>query len=99
MYRLFAQRDNEGISELFDPEIEWVQMEGFPRGGRYVGADAIFDGVFAGFREQWECCRRAVPRCERVRGGAGLLRGNVPEHRQIRAGGVRAPDRTQGWSD
>lgn len=62
MYRLFAQRDNEGIRRLFDPEIEWVQMEGFPRGGRYVGADAIFDGVFAGFREQWEDWKAVVER-------------------------------------
>ncbi len=62
MYRLFARRDNEGIRRLFDPEIEWVQMEGFPRGGRYVGADAIFDGVFAGFRERWEDWRAVVER-------------------------------------
>lgn len=62
MYRLFAERDNEGIRLLFDPEIEWVQMEGFPRGGRYAGAEAIFDGVFAGFREQWEDWRAVVER-------------------------------------
>lgn len=63
MYRLFAQRDNEGISRLFDPRIEWVQMKGFPRGGRYVGADAIFvDGVFSGFREQWKDWKAVVER-------------------------------------
>lgn len=54
MYRLFAARDNEGVRRLFDPAIEWVQMDGFPGGGRYVGADAVFAGVFAGFRERWE---------------------------------------------
>lgn len=62
MYRLFAERDNEGTRRLFDPEIEWVQMEGFPRGGRYVGADAIFEGVFSGFRENWEGWRAVVER-------------------------------------
>ncbi len=54
MYRLFGERDNEGVRRLFAPEIEWTQMEGFPGGERYVGADAIFDGVFSGFREEWE---------------------------------------------
>lgn len=62
MYRLFAQRDNERIRRLFDPEIEWVQMEGFPGGGRYVGADAVFGGAFAGLREQWEGWRAVVER-------------------------------------
>lgn len=60
MYRLFKQRDNEGIRKLFDPEIEWIQMDGFPGGGRYVGADAIFDGIFSGFREEWEGWRAVV---------------------------------------
>ncbi len=62
MYRLFAQRDNEGLRRLFDPGIEWVQMEGFPHGGRYVGAEAIFGGAFAGFRERWEDWRAVVER-------------------------------------
>lgn len=30
MYRLFKQRDDEGVRKLFDPEIEWIQMDGFP---------------------------------------------------------------------
>ena len=62
MYRLFAERDDEGIRRLFDPEIEWVQMEGFPGGGRYVGADAILGGAFAGLRQQWEDWRAVVER-------------------------------------
>lgn len=62
MYRLFAERDNDGIRRLFDPEIEWVQMEGFPSGGRYVGADAILGGAFAGLREGWEGWRAVVER-------------------------------------
>lgn len=60
MYRLFERRDNEGIRNLFAPDIKWIQMEGFPGGGRYVGADAIFDGVFFGFREEWEGWRAVV---------------------------------------
>ncbi|QIN80617.1 nuclear transport factor 2 family protein [Rubrobacter marinus] len=62
MYRLFAERDDGGLRRLFDPGVEWVQMEGFPGGGRYVGADAIFGGAFAGLREDWEGWRAIVER-------------------------------------
>ena len=57
--RPFTQQDSEGSRLLLDPETECVQMEGVPRGGRRVGADAILDGVFAGFGRRWEI-RRAV---------------------------------------
>ncbi len=60
MYRLFGERDNEGVRKLFAPEIEWIQMDGFPGGGRYTGADAIFEGVFSGFREEWESWKAVV---------------------------------------
>ncbi len=63
MYRLFGQRDNEGARRPFDPEIEWVQMKGFPCGGHYAGVDVTFDGVFAGFRKQWEVWRAIIERC------------------------------------
>jgi ketosteroid isomerase-like protein len=54
LYDAFARRDNEAIRGLMAPEIEWVQMPGFPNGGTYVGADAIFEGVFSGFRKDWK---------------------------------------------
>jgi len=53
LYQLFATKDNEGVRAIFAPAIEWSQMEGFPNGGTYIGADAIFKNVFAGFREHW----------------------------------------------
>jgi len=60
---VIAERDNEGSHRLFVPETEWVQMEGFPRGVRYVGEDPIEYGVFSGFREEWEGWRAVVERC------------------------------------
>jgi ketosteroid isomerase-like protein len=62
LYRLFGERNEEGLRRLFAPGIEWVQMEGFPGGGRYVGADAVLRDVFAGFREEWEGWRAVVDR-------------------------------------
>ncbi len=54
LYTAFRQRDTNTILELFDPQIEWIQNEGFPGGGRHVGSDAVINDVFAKFRHDWE---------------------------------------------
>lgn len=53
LYDAFALRDAPTIRRLFHPDIEWVQNEGFPGGGRHVGADAVLNDVFATFRAEW----------------------------------------------
>ena len=53
MYELFAKKDHDGIRQIFDPTIKWNQMKGFPGGGQYIGADAVFENVFEGFRQNW----------------------------------------------
>ena len=53
LYELFALNDNQAIRQLFDENIEWNQMKGFPGGGQYKGVDPIFTKVYAGFREHW----------------------------------------------
>lgn len=54
MYDAFARKDNERVLRLFHPEIEWIQTDGFPGGGRYVGAEAVLRDVFGTFRADWE---------------------------------------------
>jgi uncharacterized protein len=54
MYTLFAEKNYEGIRNIFDDNIEWNQMKGFPNGGQYIGADAIFENVFTGFNKNWK---------------------------------------------
>ena len=53
LYAAFAARDAGRIRELFHPDIEWNQNEGFPNGGRHVGTDVVLDDVFAKFRSDW----------------------------------------------
>lgn len=53
LYDAFARRDADTIRRLFHPDIEWIQNEGFPGGGRHVGADAVLNDVFAKFRVEW----------------------------------------------
>lgn len=54
LYQAFAARDRGRILELFDPEIEWIQNDGFPNGGRHVGATLVLDEVLARLRSEWE---------------------------------------------
>ncbi len=60
LYAAFGQRDWATIHELFAPNIEWIQNEGFPGGGRHVGADAVLNDVFAKFRDEWDSWRAVV---------------------------------------
>lgn len=53
LYDAFARRDAGEIRRLFHPDVQWVQNEGFPGGGRHVGADAVLNDVFAKFRTEW----------------------------------------------
>ena len=53
MYELFGAKDNEAISKIFDTNIRWNQMKGFPGGGQYIGAKAVFENVFGQFSENW----------------------------------------------
>ena len=62
MYELFASQDNEAIRSIFDEKIKWNQMKGFPGGGKYVGADAVFDQVFYEFRQSWTTWKATVTR-------------------------------------
>lgn len=54
LYAAFAARDREIILEIFDPEIVWIQNEGFPGGGTHMGAESVLKDVFAPFRVSWE---------------------------------------------
>ena len=54
LYDAFAARDRDRILEIFDPQITWVQNEGFPGGGTHIGAEFVLDKTFAAFRRDWD---------------------------------------------
>lgn len=62
LYEAAAARDRDRLLEIFDPEIEWVQNEGFPGGGTHRGVEAVFDEVFTKLRQRWEGWRAGVDR-------------------------------------
>lgn len=53
VYDLFAKGEIPAILELFDKDVIWTEMEGFPYGGTYVGAGAILNGVFLRLGTEW----------------------------------------------
>lgn len=53
IYQAFAERDLTSIRSLMHPEIEWNQMEGFPNGGRHIGAEKVLTDLFGQFRNDW----------------------------------------------
>lgn len=54
MYELFATRNLEAIREIFDPNIAWNMMKGFPQGGQYNGVEEVFKNLFSGFITDWK---------------------------------------------
>ncbi|MBE9004855.1 nuclear transport factor 2 family protein [Fortiea sp. LEGE XX443] len=54
LYRAFRQKDYDAFIQICTPNIEWIQNEGFPRGGTYRGAGAVVEGVFKAFKNDWE---------------------------------------------
>lgn len=53
LYQDFSKGDTNAIREKFAPDIEWIQMKGFPNGGHHIGFDAILKNVFQNFGENW----------------------------------------------
>jgi uncharacterized protein len=58
MYQGLATGDIPGALNTMDPEIEWIEAEGFPYAGTYRGPQAVLDGVFARLGGEWEALRR-----------------------------------------
>ena len=56
LYEAFARGDLDYVRAAFDPEIVWLEAEGFPYddGNPYIGPDAVLEGVYARLVGEWE---------------------------------------------
>lgn len=54
LYEAFAAGDIPAVLGRFDPRIRWVEAEGFPYGGVYVGPDEVLENVFMKLGTEWE---------------------------------------------
>ncbi|HYG75164.1 MAG TPA: nuclear transport factor 2 family protein [Planctomycetota bacterium] len=60
MYEAFGRSDRVTILDLLDPNVEWVQNDGFPGGGRHFGAEAVLNNVFAKLKREWDVWQAPV---------------------------------------
>ena len=53
LYSAFRNKDYDAFRALCSDNIEWIQNEGFPKGGRFHGASAVIKNVFQQFEKDW----------------------------------------------
>ena len=54
LYTAFEQGDLDTIVAIIDEDVIWIESEGIPYGGTFIGRDAVFEGVFAKIAEEWD---------------------------------------------
>lgn len=54
LYQSFAAGDIESVLALFDPQILWIESDGLPYSGTFVGPEAIVQGVFGKIGAEWD---------------------------------------------
>jgi ketosteroid isomerase-like protein len=53
-YAHFASGDIEAFLAVLDPQVTWVDAEGYPYAGTYVGPDALMEGLIARIGAEWD---------------------------------------------
>ncbi|MFL6260369.1 MAG: nuclear transport factor 2 family protein [Thermoanaerobaculia bacterium] len=53
-YEALAAQDEIRILDILHPDVEWIQNEGFPGGGRRLGAKTVLTEVFGRLARDWE---------------------------------------------
>lgn len=75
VYASFAQGDVPAVLAAMADDIQWVEADGFPLAGTYVGPQAVLEGVFMRLSEigdEWA----AVPEQIVADGGTVVALGN-----------------------
>ncbi len=54
LYKAFEQGDISSILEILDPQVEWIESEGIPYGGVFIGHEAVLQGVFQKIAAEWD---------------------------------------------
>jgi ketosteroid isomerase-like protein len=54
LYTAFANGNTDIILDIIHPDVVWIESEGIPYGGTFLGRDAVFEGVFAKIAAEWD---------------------------------------------
>jgi hypothetical protein len=60
LYRAFDEGDLDTILDLIAPEVEWIESEGIPYGGKFIGKEAVITGVFQKIGAEWNNFRAEI---------------------------------------
>ena len=54
IYQAFSAGDVERVLNVLDPNVEWIESEGIPYGGIFIGREAVLNGVFLKIGAEWD---------------------------------------------
>jgi hypothetical protein len=54
LYTAFAAGDLDTVLDILHPEVVWVESDGIPYGGTFIGRDAVVTGVFQKIGAEWD---------------------------------------------
>jgi len=54
LYQAFEQGDISRVFDVLDPNVEWIESEGIPYGGTFIGHEAVLNGVFQKIGAEWD---------------------------------------------
>ena len=86
LYSAFRGKDYDAFRALCSEDIEWIQNNGFPKGGHHHGADAVIKNVFQQFDEDWTYFKYRIDEMFESRYGSRVIvvGAYLGEHQQTR---------------
>jgi hypothetical protein len=54
LHEAFAAGDIDTVLDILHPEVVWVESDGIPYGGTFIGRDAVLTGVFQKIGAEWD---------------------------------------------
>lgn len=54
LYQAFERGDISSVLNILDPNVEWIESEGIPYGGTFIGHEAVLNGVFHKIGAEWD---------------------------------------------
>jgi ketosteroid isomerase-like protein len=86
LYSSFRNKDYDIFRALCSDDIEWIQNEGFPKGGHHRGANAVIKEVFQQFDKDWTYFKYRIDEMIESRDGSRVIvvGAYLGQHQQTR---------------
>ena len=86
LYSAFRNKDYDSFRTLCSEDVEWIQNEGFPKGGHHRGANAVIKEVFQQFDKDWTYFKYRIDEMIESRDGSRVIvvGAYLGQHQQTR---------------